>query len=168
MWSRRNRGEPRGSEGFILLEVLVAAAVAAVLLAVVMRAYSSVWGGIGDVREETEAMLVARAVIEASASRANLTAGTQEGMSGRYVWTVSVANTEVQAAISDPIRTQPSQTKSDGERQGENQANSASAPRQEEERQAPIWTLFRIAIAVHAPNGRRTTIETYRLSRPAR
>jgi type II secretory pathway pseudopilin PulG len=83
MWSRRKPGEHQRSEGFILVEVLVTAAVAAVLLAALMRAFSSVWGGLGAVREETEAMLVARAVLEASTPRNNLAVLTQEGMSGR-------------------------------------------------------------------------------------
>jgi len=181
MWSRRQPGEHACSQGFLLVEVLVTAAVAAVLLAVLMRAFSSVWGGIGAVREETEAMLVARAVIEASTPRTNLVPLAQDGMTGRYAWAISIVSTGLQTvAAGQPTQLQPSLPGATGQPQfGQAQFEQpqpgqsppdqrSSATNQDEEAQRePPWTLFRITVGVRAPGGRRTDIETYRLSRPA-
>lgn len=168
MWSRRKPDECRQRQGFVLVEVLVTAAIAAVLLAALMRAFSSVWGGIGAVREETEAMLVARAVIEASTPRSNLAPLTQEGVSGRYAWSVSVADTGLQSAPSGEARQQPTLLRAPGEREvnAAEQLDGSNEESEEESREPP-WTLFRIAVSVRAPSGRRTDIETFRLSRPA-
>lgn len=181
MWSRRKPGKQAGSDGFVLIEVLVTAAVAAVLLAALMRAFSTVWGNIGAVREEAEAMLVARAVIEASTPRHNLVPLTQQGTSGRYAWTISIASTGIQMSDAPPqgqnqgaapvaasnLTSQSTQNRTtntndeDGTTPGTNESGQDQADRQ------PPWALFRIAVAVRAPNGRRTTVETFRLSRPA-
>jgi hypothetical protein len=186
MWSRRKPDERRRSAGFVLVEVLVTAAVAAVLLAAVMRAYSSLWSGIGAVREETEAMLVARAVIEASTPRTNLVPLTQEGMTGRYAWSIAIADTGIVATPGQ--QTNPFDQQQQQPRPGQvapmgqagllgagMQTGSGSQPGDERNnpdgqpeggpRELP-WTLFRIAVAVRAPSGRRTSLETYRLSRP--
>jgi hypothetical protein len=142
-----------------------------VLLAILMRAFSGVWSGIGAVREDTEAMLVARAVIEASTPRHNLVPLTQEGMSGRYAWSIAIANTGIATAVpqqgpsGQQSRNQPSlfnpPTQLAANRQPSPDDAGANA-----ERGQP-WSLFKIAVAVRAPSGRRTTLETYRLSRPA-
>jgi type II secretory pathway component PulJ len=169
MWSPRNPDSPSpASAGFMLLEALVATAVAAVLLAVLMQAFSSVWRSIGAVREETEAMLVARAVIEASTPRHNLAPMSQEGVTGRYTWTVGVVSTELQTTTPAPAETQP-QPQTSATQVGARQPDDPRAqPGQKEQEQSEAWTLFRIGVAVRAPSGRRTTLETYRLSRPAR
>jgi type II secretory pathway pseudopilin PulG len=186
MWSRRKPDERRRSAGFVLIEVLVTAAVAAVLLAAVMRAYSSLWSGIGAVREEIEAMLVARAVIEASTPRTNLVPLTQEGRTGRYVWSIAIASTGI---VQQQQQQQPGQPAPIGQPglgasgqaagqaglgatggqaagQPQDQQNNPDGQQEGGAREAP-WTLFRIAVAVRAPSGRRTDVETYRLSRPA-
>jgi hypothetical protein len=180
MWSRRKPGDRARSEGFMLVEVLVTAAVAAVLLAALMRAFSSVWGGIGAVREETEAMLVARAVLEASTPRINVVPLTQEGMAGRYAWAISIVNTGVQtvAPAAGAQQQQPgqqSQMQSPGQQSQmqtgatstleRDQGSNADEQDREDSRETP-WSLFRITVAVRAPSGRSTTLETYRLSRP--
>ena len=187
MWSRRKSDERRHAAGFVLVEVLVTAAVAAVLLAAVMRAYSSLWSGIGAVREETEAMLVARAVIEASTPRTNLVPLTQEGVTGRYAWSIAIADTGIVATPgqqTNPFDQQQQQQQRPGQIAPMGQAGllapgtqtgSGSQPGDERNnpdgqaesgpRELP-WTLFRVAVAVRAPSGRRTSLETYRLSRP--
>ena len=170
MWSRRKPGERGRSEGFILVEVLVTAAVAAVLLAALMRAFSSVWGGIGAVREEADAMLVARAVIEASTPRSNLVPITQEGMSGRYAWSISIVNTGLQSVTGQQAQPQPTLLSTPGQqdaRQTDSEQPRSPNGQEEGQTQEVPWTLFRIAVAVRAPSGRRTNIETFRLSRPA-
>ena len=190
MLSRRRPDERRHSAGFVLVEVLVTAAVAAVLLAAVMRAYSSLWSGIGAVREETEAMLVARAVIEASTPRINLVPLTQEGMTGRYAWSIAIADTGIVATPGqqtnpfDQQQQQQQQQPRTGQIAPMSQAGllgtgtqTGSGTQSGDERNNPDgqtdsspqelpWRLFRIAVAVRAPSGRRTSLETYRLSRP--
>jgi hypothetical protein len=171
----------------MLVEVLVTAAVAAVLLAVLTRAFSSVWSGIGAVREETEAMLVARAVIEASTPRTNLVPLAQDGMIGRYAWAITIASTGIQMAAvtqsGQPGQGQPTQPGATGQmftpmqlsqfgqaQPGQQSPQDQQRPggaQDEEARREPPWMLFRIAVAVRAPSGRRTDVETYRLSRPA-
>ena len=177
MLSRRKPGKHQRSQGFVLIEVLVTAAVAAVLLAALARAFSSVWGGIGAVREETEAMLVARAVIETSTPRNNLGPMTQEGTSGRYAWTIAIASTGVQAgAPNQQTRPQPDRRNAANQPAANQRRNPDPNPdrdpdpnaKEQEAGEIPEtpWTLFRIAVAVRAPSGRRTTLETLRLSRP--
>lgn len=182
MWSRRKPGKQTGSDGFVLIEVLVTAAVAAVLLAALMRAFSTVWGNIGGVREETEAMLVARAVIEASTPRHNLVPLTQQGTSGRYAWTISIASTGIQmsdtppqgqnqgaapVASSNVTSQSTTQNRTTNTNDEDSTAPGTGEGSQEQAAQQPPWALFRIAVAVRAPSGRRTTVETFRLSRPA-
>jgi len=180
MWLRRRPAENRRSDGFILIEVLVTAAVAAVLLAALMRAFSTVWGNIGGVREETAAMLVARAVIEASTPRYNLVPLTQQGTSGRYAWTISIASTGIQMSNAPPQEQnqgappvaptgtpgQTTQNRAPTTSDADGSRANPSKTGEEQANQEPPWALFRIAVAVQAPSGRRTTIETFRLSRP--
>jgi len=187
--SSRRPDKRAGAAGFVLVEVLVTAAVAAVLLAALVRAFSSTWGGIGAVREETEAMLVARAVIEASTPRNNLVPLAQEGVIGRYAWSVAIANTGIGMAAASADRTasgeaQPDQQRPFGSgpqgspplrsagtlgRPGPDEGRRPGEPggREADEAQDLPWTLFRIAVSVRAPSGRRTNLETFRLSRPA-
>jgi type II secretory pathway pseudopilin PulG len=188
MLSRRKPDERRHSAGFVLVEVLVTAAVAAVLLAAVMRAYSSLWSGIAAVREETEAMLVARAVIEASTPRINVVPLTQEGMTGRYAWSIGIEDTGIVATPGQQTNPFDQQQQQQQPRPGQiapmgqagllgagMQTASGSQPGDERNNadgqtdsrpQEQPWRLFRIAVAVRAPSGRRTSLETYRLSRP--
>jgi prepilin-type N-terminal cleavage/methylation domain-containing protein len=180
MWLHRKPDRHARSRGFVLIEVLVTAAVAAVLLTALARAFSSVWGGIGAVREETEAMLVARAVIEASTPRNNLAPLTQEGTSGRYAWSVAIVSTGLQAGqIGQQGQRQPDPRSATAQLQPNRpptDLDSGQRPRNlndPERDQQPSdageipWTLFRIAVVVRAPSGRRTSLETVRLSRPA-
>lgn len=164
---RLKLGERRGNRGFVLVEVLVAASVAAVLLTAVMRIFASTWSGITMVRDEATAMLVARNVIEASAPRNDLAAGTQEGSSGRYSWTVTIAQLNGQVANTDnaPALAPTPQNANLG--QGTNNGGDPNNTSSNGANNGPPWSLFRIVVAVRAPNGRRTDIETYRLSRPS-
>jgi type II secretory pathway pseudopilin PulG len=177
MWSLRIPGERRGSRGFVLIEALVAASVAAVLLAEVMRIFASTWSGISSVREDATAMLVARNVIEASASRNNVAAGTQEGVTGRYAWKVAVEQIGVApqggnapalpgAAPNGGMATSNNGNNNNGT--NANGGNNADASNAGNAANGPPWNLYRINVAVLAPGGRRTVIETYRLGRMSR
>lgn len=122
----------------MLIEVLVAVAVAAVLLVALSRSFMTTWSGIGMVREEAEAMLIARTLISAVTPRDNAAEVSQQGTTGRYSWALEVKKAPVIA--------------------------SAAAAANPETTFA--WTLYRVGVVVTAPTGRRTSLETSRLSRP--
>jgi prepilin-type N-terminal cleavage/methylation domain-containing protein len=125
------------SRGFVLIEVLVAVAVAAVLLVALSRAFVSTWMGISTVREEAETMLIARALIGSVTPRDNATELSQQGSIGRYNWALEVKKAPM------------------------------AAPAAGAESETPFrWTLYRAGVVVTAPSGRRTSLETSRLSRP--
>lgn len=125
------------NRGFVLIEVLVAVAVAAVLLVALSRSFMTTWSGISMVREEAEAMLIARTLISAVTPRDNAAEISQQGSTGRYSWALEVKKAPVVAAAAA--------------------ANS----------ETPFaWTLYRVGVVVTAPTGRRTSLETSRLSRP--
>src|SRR5689334_6151243 len=76
--------------GFVLIEVLVAVAVAGILLVIIVRSFVNTWYGIGVVREEAEAALVARSLINAVAPRENMAEVSQQGSTGRYKWAMEI------------------------------------------------------------------------------
>ena len=139
-------GNRKSNRGFVLLEVLVAVAVAGIILTALLRSFVTTWQGINIVREEAESMLIARSLVSAATPRDNTAEVSQRGSIGRYGWAL-----EVKRAPTPPPPPPSSLTASDPE--------SEATPNP--------WTLYRVAVVVTAPNGRRTTLETNRLSRPA-
>jgi len=125
----------KSNRGFVLIEVLVAVAVAGVILVALSRTFISTWFGISTVREEAETMLIARTLISAVTPRENASEIVQKGIIGRYNWALEVKKTPVAAPAA--VNETPFS-----------------------------WTLYRVGVVVTAPNGRRTSIETSRLSRP--
>jgi hypothetical protein len=125
----------------MLIEVLVALGVAAVILVALLRSFVTTWHGINTVREEAEAILIARSLVSAVTPRDNTSEVSQRGTIGRYSWAL-----EVKRTVTTPP---PSITQAD------------------QQSETPFsWTLYRVAVVVTAPNGRRTTLATNRLSRP--
>jgi prepilin-type N-terminal cleavage/methylation domain-containing protein len=122
--------------GFVLIEVLVAVAVAGILLVIIVRSFVNTWYGIGVVREEAEAALIARSLINAVAPRENLSEVSQQGNVGRYRWAMEIKKVPLAPANA-----------------ADSEGNFS-------------WSLYRIGIAVTEPNGRRLRIETSRLSKP--
>jgi len=120
-----------------MIEVLVAVAVAAVLLVALLRAFVSTWFGISTVREEAEAMLIARTLITAVTPRDNAGELSQQGSIGRYNWALEVKKAPIAASAAGADPEKPF-----------------------------AWTLYRAGVIVTAPSGRRTSLETSRLSRP--
>ena len=130
--------ENKTTGGFVLIEVLVAVAVAGLILIALLKSFVGTWYGIGVVREEAEAMMIARSLISAAAPRANASEVNQQGNVGRYSWTLVVKKAPI-----------------------------AQTQATDKENENPFtWSLYRIGVIVIAPNGRRTTVETSRLSRP--
>ena len=136
----------RRTAGFALLEVLVAVAVAAVLMTALMKAFATTWSGIATVRQEVEAMLVARAVLSATGSRGNLADTTQDGVIGTYKWALTVEQVPTPGIFPTGSNAAAA-------------ANSANA-----ENPSP-WKLYRILIVITALNGRRSNLDTFRLGR---
>lgn len=130
----------KSKRGFALIEVLVAVAVAGLIMAALMRAFTAVWGGATAVRENAEAMMLAQTVL-AGVTRNALTEGERDGNAGRYRWVMTT--------------TQPTGVK-------------PPRPTAEEGQPQPIGKLYRIVVVVAAPSGRRTSLETYRIAAAAR
>ena len=137
-------GNRKSNRGFVLLEVLVAVAVAGIILTALLRSFVTTWQGINIVREEAESMLIARSLVSAVTPRDNTAEVSQRGSIGRYAWALEVKRTPTVPPPASLTATDP-----------------------ESEVTPNPWTLYRVAVVVTAPNGRRTTLETNRLSRPA-
>lgn len=132
--------------GFMLLEVLVAAVVAVVLLTLLTRLAVDNQYRIASVRGTSGAMAVARSVLEEASARKGLEAGERRGMAGVYRWVVVVeALGEVAPAPKTSGADQETPTTTDESK--------------------PIWALYRIDVAVVAPDGRATTLAAHRLGR---
>jgi prepilin-type N-terminal cleavage/methylation domain-containing protein len=148
--------DPRA--GFTLIEVLVASAVAVVMLVALLRAFSGIWDLGTRVREEAEGMIVARAVLEAAGTREALSVRAQEGRAGAYRWAVAIEQLpiaappplpEVVAARRRLTATASADEDEDGDEEGGDDAAN--------------WQLYRIRVAVVAPSGRRTLLESLKL-----
>ena len=133
--------------GFMLIEVLVAAVVAVVLITLLTRLGIDNGHRVAEIRGTSGAMAVARSVLEESAGRRMIEAGERRGMAGAYRWVV------VTERLGEVIGTKP-RSESDQESTASD-ANGEASP----------WTLYRIGVAVEAPDGRRTTLEAHRLGR---
>lgn len=131
--------------GFMLLEVLVAAVVAALLITLLTRLAGDNWHRVEEIRGTSGAMAVARSVLEEASDRKKLEAGLRRGMAGAYAWVVVIdrlGDVAAAKAISD--------------------ADQEGGPPSGEQ-EPPAWTLYRLAVAVTAPDGRRTLLEAHRL-----
>jgi prepilin-type N-terminal cleavage/methylation domain-containing protein len=140
MSSRLTAAERRRAGGFVLIEVLVAVAVASIIMAVLIRGFATTWRGITAVREEAEAMLLARAMINHEPLSRKLTPGVKVGSIGAYTWTVTTAKAPVVA----PVKAQ------------------------DDEQPVSPWALYRVVIVMSAPSGRSTTLETFQLAQTPR
>lgn len=140
MWFRPQRG----NAGFVLVEVLVATAVAALIFTALIRSFATTWGNTGRVREEAEAMFIGRAVLQSVGARPTLRMGSQDGTTGVYTW--SVAITQPPAPVLPETGKKPTNSDDD-----------------DDDKESNNWMLYRITIAVTAPSGRKTTLDTFRL-----
>jgi len=131
--------------GFMLLEVLVAAVVAVVLITLLTRLAVDDRRRVEQIRGTSGAMAVARSVLEEVSGRKTLAAGERRGMAGVYRWVV-VTERLGEVTPAPPISS------------GDQETTKPDGPADK-----PLWTLYRIGVAVEAPDGRRTTLETHRL-----
>jgi hypothetical protein len=126
----------------MLLEVLVAAVVAVVLITLLTRIAGDNGRRVEEIRGTSGAMAVARSVLEEVSARGRMEAGERRGMAGAYRWVV-VTDRLGEVVPAPPI--------SDAD-----QEKGAATEK-------PMWTLYRVGVAVEAPDGRRTTLEAHRL-----
>lgn len=154
--ARRNAG----SRGFVLLEALVAVAVAALLMGLLLRSFSLTWSSVRLVREDAEAMLVGRSLMAEHGARERLAAGRDSGNMGGYAWTLEIAQVPTPPAGGADAQTpQPAAAKVQAGGSG-----SADQPGQAaQERAARNWTLYDLNLELVTPTGRRLTLETFRL-----
>jgi hypothetical protein len=128
----------------MLLEVLVAAVVAVVLITLLTRLGGDNRHRVAEIGGTSGAMAVARSVLEEISDRDKLEAGERRGMTGGFRWVV------VTDRLDDVAPEAPT---SKADQEGGGRSDKV------------IWTLYRIGVAVEAPDGRRTTLETHRLGR---
>lgn len=159
--------DPRA--GFTLLEVLVASSVAVVLLVALLRAFGGIWDLNTRVREEAEAMIIARAVLEAAGTRGGLSVRAQEGRAGTYRWGVTIEEAPIGVPPPLPevaaarLRLAATTAADDDDDDDEDSSGNAGAAKD-----AQQWQLYRIRIAVVAPSGRRTLLDSVKLGPIAR
>lgn len=134
----RRRGKGRRSAGFVLLEVLVAVAIAGVLMAVLLRAFSNTWSGIAVVREEAEGTLMARSILDEVLMRNTLSPGSQEGTLGRYAWTIATTLQTVSTVVA---------------------ANEENKP--------TTASIFHVVVTMRGPSGRSNRLDAYKIGTPA-
>ncbi len=88
------------NRGFVLIEVLVAVAVAGLILVALLKAFVNTWYGISTVREEAEAMMIARTLVSAVTPRENAAEASQQGSIGRYNWRLEVKKAPLPAPVT--------------------------------------------------------------------
>jgi prepilin-type N-terminal cleavage/methylation domain-containing protein len=138
MASRRRA--KRGKAGFALIEVLVAVGIAAVLMAVLIRAFVNTWTGVAVVREEAEGTLLARSLLDEALLRGQLSPGSQDGTLGRYAWTMATSAQTVTAPAG-----------------GNNDDNTTPS----------TSTLFHVVVTLRGPSGRSTRLDAFKIGQPA-
>ena len=141
---RHDRRQSRRA-GFVLLETLVALAVAALLLTMLSRSFLSTWHGTMHAREDLEAMMIARTVLEDAMPRDKLAAGVRTGTAAGYVWQADTLPASTRAAAVAPpslpsgLQVEPTPTSDQR------------------------WTLYKIVVTVRSPTGRRVVLDAFRL-----
>jgi prepilin-type N-terminal cleavage/methylation domain-containing protein len=139
------RRKATGSRGFVLVEVLVAVAVAGALMTVLIRSFTQTWSGINYVREEAEGTLLARSMMADATERGKITPGSQEGVIGRYAWKLTTTVLPFSAAAAKkPI-------------QGENADTIPTTNN----------VLYHLVIVLKGPSGRSNRLDTYKIAQAA-
>jgi type II secretory pathway pseudopilin PulG len=140
-----NRTGTGGRTGFVLFESLVALAVAALLLTMLSRSFLATWQGTAHAREDLQAMMIARTVLEDALPRGALSPGVKTGMTGGYDWRAETLPAPAQAE-AEPASGEPTGQQLDV-------APAAGGK----------WQLYRVLVTVGSPSGRRVRLEAFML-----
>jgi prepilin-type N-terminal cleavage/methylation domain-containing protein len=141
MWSAPRRRERSGRAGFTLIEVMVALIVAVVLGAGLVRFFAGVRHDAFRLREDLDAWVVARAVLDSVPSGAAVSPGTTVGATGAFSWRLEAVP---MGQLSMPV------APVEGEGEGE-------AP------DAPQPLAMRLSVDVTGPRSGTARLETIRL-----
>ena len=165
MFCRRSTDRRTGSRGFVLLEALVAVAVAALLMGLLLQSFSQTWSSVRLVREDAEAMLVGRSLMTDRGAREKLAIGRDSGNMGGYAWTLHIVQLPTPPAQSPAAQTRQAgpdqapdgnvQAAQSGQTNQSGQAGQEPAPRD--------WKLYDLKLELVTPTGRRLNLETFRL-----
>ena len=137
-------GPRGGAAGFVLLETLVAVALAALLLTVLSRSLLTTWSGTARAREDLQALMIAHTVLEGMLPGRELSAGIRTGTSGGYAWRAETLPSSTRAAVAD-----------------------SNVPADRQIDVAPAagrrWQLYHILVTVAGPSGRKVVLDAFRL-----
>ncbi len=136
----------RRRAGFVMIEVLVAAAVAAILIVQLVRLARDRTFGVAEVVETGRATAIARSLMTEASRRDALVAGERTGELAGHRWRVTVTPTDCVVG-------------------GRGGASGFSGRLPPEECPARGWILARIVVEVGVTGERRTSLETWRLGR---
>jgi general secretion pathway protein I len=143
----RNRSRLRfaASDGFTLIEVLIAIALLAVVLGAVGELAGTTMKGIRSVDQRLPLLETAQSLLASLPDRAALKPGSQSGGTGGLQWRIDV----VPIAVTLPVAAQPAATTVIG-------APQAPPP-------APKWQPYEITVRVQGSDGPPVTLDTVRL-----
>jgi general secretion pathway protein I len=145
----RFRNRPRlrlaASDGFTLIEVLIAIALLAVVLGAVGELVGTTMKGIRSVDQRLPLLETAQSLLASLPDRAALKPGSQSGVTGGLQWRIDV----VPIAVTSPAAAQPAATTVIG-------APQAPPP-------PPKWQPYEITVRVQGDNGPPVSLDTVRL-----
>jgi prepilin-type N-terminal cleavage/methylation domain-containing protein len=143
------RRKATGSRGFVLVEVLVAVAVAGALMTVLIRSFTQTWSGINYVREEAEGTLLARSMMADATERGKITPGSQEGVIGRYAWKLTTTVLPFKLAPKPVLQS------------GTGGDDAAPAPPPSNN------VLYHLVLVLKGPSGRSNRLDRFKIGQPA-
>jgi general secretion pathway protein I len=145
----RFRNRPRlrlaASDGFTLIEVLIAIALLAVVLGAVGELVGTTVKGIRSVDRRLPLLETAQSLLASLPDRAALKPGSQSGGTGGLQWRIDV----VPIAVAPPAAAQPA-------------ATTALGPPQTPP-PAPKWQPYEITVRVQGSDGPPVSLDTVRL-----
>ena len=171
MWSMFRKHSR--SAGFSLAEVLVALAIASVMAMVLTRFMIGTRLNAGKVGEAMEMTTLSENLLARVPLGQNWTPGRTDGRSGNYTWRIDVTPVAARSVIrikakkdvkKDAGKTDKNKMLSSFQLEPSNlaQQKAPSAPQQVDKR-----AIYRVAIVVFSPSGRKYATDTIRIGLPS-
>jgi prepilin-type N-terminal cleavage/methylation domain-containing protein len=161
------------SAGFSLAEVLVALAIASVMAMVLTRFLIGTRSNAGKVGEALEMTTLSENLLARVPLGQSWTPGRTDGRSGIYTWRIDVAPIASRAVTRIKAK---KEAKKGGGSDGKGQmlstftldpSNLASQKTPPSHQQVDKRAIYRVAIVVFSPSGRRYATDTIRIGQPA-